>query len=136
LVEVDSIDSEDEHRRAANAYLIWPLALASFVSDGDGSSAWVRVHARQALALGVLGSLALFVLLGLPLLTVLAVPDISSEATIAVYAAGIVADAAFFIAMLAVAARCAIRAARGELFSIPVVTPVVDRWLRTDAERP
>jgi hypothetical protein len=125
-----SVRSDEDHRRAANGYLVWPLALANMVREDEDVSIWARLHARQALVLGVLNSLGFFLVLALPLLAVLAIPGISTGATIAVYAAGLVADAAVGIGLVVVGARYAARAARGELFSIPVVTPMVDRCFR------
>jgi uncharacterized membrane protein len=93
---------------------------------------WARLHARQALVLGALNSVVFFVVLALPLVTVLAIPGISMGATIAVYAAGLLADVVVGIGLLVAGARYAARAARGELFSIPVVTPIVDRWFRVE----
>jgi uncharacterized membrane protein len=91
---------------------------------------WVRVHARQALVLGLLGSIGFLVVLALPLAAVIAFPAMSPEVTIAVYAAGLVIDAVVGIGLLVTALRYAARAARGELFTIPVVTPIVDRWFK------
>jgi hypothetical protein len=113
---------------------VWPLALANVVREDDDSSSWGRVHARQALVLGALNSCAFFIVLALPLVTVLAIPAISAGTTIAVYAAGLVADAVVGIGLIAVAARYAARAARGESFRIPIATPIVERLFRL--ERP
>jgi uncharacterized membrane protein len=107
---------------------VWPLALVNMLREDDDTAIWSRLHARQALVLGVLNSLAFFLVLALPLVAVLAIPSISAGATIALYAVGIVADAVIGIGALVVSARYAARAGRGELFSIPVVTPIVERW--------
>jgi ABC-type arginine transport system permease subunit len=106
---------------------VWPLALANVVREDDDTSIWGRLHARQALVLGALNSLGFFLVLALPLVTVLAIPGISTDATIALYAAGLLADAVVGIGLLVVSARYAARAARGALFSIPLVTPIVER---------
>jgi uncharacterized membrane protein len=111
---------------------VWPLALANMVREDADSTSWARLHARQALVLGALNSVAFFVVLALPLLAVLAIPAISTGATIAVYAAGLAADVAVGVGLLIVGIRYAARAARGELFSIPLVTPLVERWFRLD----
>jgi uncharacterized membrane protein len=100
------------------------------VREDADSTAWARLHARQALVLGALNSIAFFFVLALPLIAVLAIPAISTGATIAVYTAGLVADVVVGIGLLVVGIRCAARAARGELFSIPIVTPVVECLFR------
>lgn len=92
------------------------------------------MHTRQALVLGVLNSVAFFVVLALPLIVVLAIPALSISATIGVYSAGLLADAALGIGLLLVGVRYAARAARGELFEIPLVTPIVERCFRLDRE--
>ena len=82
------------------------------------------------MVLGLIASLGFFVVLALPLVVVIAIPSITTGATIAVYVVGLIADAVLAIAWLLLVLRYAARAARGELFSIPVVTPIVDRWFR------
>jgi uncharacterized membrane protein len=47
-----------------------------------------------------------------------------------VYTVGLVADVIVGITLLLVGLRYSARAARGELFSIPIVTPIVDTWFR------
>ncbi len=111
---------------------MWPLAVANLVKEGESATIWSRLHARQALVFGVLCSFVFFVLLAFPLVVVLAVPSISPSATIAVYSIGLAADVAFGLIFILVAIRLAARAAQGELFSLPLVTPIVDRWLRVD----
>jgi uncharacterized membrane protein len=100
------------------------------VREGTDETIWARLHARQALILGLCGSLVFFIVLAFPLIAVIAVPSLSTGATIELYAAGLVADAIVGIGWLLVGLRYSARAARGELFSIPIVTPIVDRWLR------
>ena len=129
-----SVRSDEESRRAANGYLVWPLALANIVREDTDSTAWARLHARQALVLGALNALLFFVVLALPLVAVLVIPAISTAATIGVYTAGLVADAVVGTGLVVVGVRYAARAARGELFSIPVVTPIVERWFRLDRQ--
>ena len=101
--------------------------------DAD-TTAWARLHARQALVLGALNSLAFFVVLALPLVAVLAIPSISTGLTIGVYAAGLVADVVVGVGLLIVGVRYAARAARGELFSVPIVTPIVERCFRLNRQ--
>lgn len=68
--------------------------------------------------------------LALPLVAVIAVSTLSNEATIAVYGVGLAADVAVAGAWVVVGLRYAARAARGELFAIPVVTAIADRFIR------
>ena len=124
----DSNAAED-HRRAANGYLLWPLALANVVREDDDATGWSRIHTRQALVLGIVGTLGFLVVMALPLIAVIATPAISTGATIGVYLVGLVADAVAAIVLAVTAIRCAVRASRGELFTIQVITPIVDRWI-------
>jgi len=109
---------------------VWPLALANIVREGDDDTIWARLHARQAFVLGFIASLTYLVVLAFPLIAVIAVPSISTGATIVVYTFGLVADVIVGIIFLLVGLRYSARAARGELFSIPIVTPIVDTWFR------
>ncbi len=88
------------------------------------------MHARQALIVGVAGSLGYLVVLIAPLLAVIAVPSLSAEATVAIYGVGLIVDIIVGIALLVMGIRYARLAARGTLFSIPVVTALADRWFR------
>jgi uncharacterized membrane protein len=106
------------------------LAVANIVRDGEDASIWARLHARQALVLGIIGSVLFFIVLAFPLVAVIAIPSMSTRTTITVYTVGLVADVVVGMSFLTVALACAARAARGELFSIPLVTPIVDRWFR------
>jgi uncharacterized membrane protein len=105
------------------------LAIAEIVAENETTSIWSRLHARQALVWGLIGTAFLVVVLALPLIVVLATPGISNSTTIGVYGIGLGADVVVALALLAVGVRYAARAARGDLFSIPIVTPIVDRWL-------
>lgn len=91
---------------------------------------WVRLHARQALVFGLFASLALLVILSFPLIAVMSIPEISTGATIGVYTAGLIVDAIAGSFAVVLAMRFSSRAARGELFAIPLVTPIVDRVFR------
>jgi uncharacterized membrane protein len=122
-------NSAEEQRRAANGYLLWPLALANLVREGDTETGWSRIHARQALLLGLTGTIGVLVVMALPLFAVIVTPAITPGATIAVYGVGLIADVIAAALLAAAAIRSAARAARGELFTIPLITPLVDRWL-------
>lgn len=104
------------------------MAVANIVRDGDDATIWARLHARQALVLGIIASLAFFVVLAFPLVAVLALPAMSTGTTITVYTIGLAADVVVGVGFLSVALGYAARAGRGELFSIPLVTAIVDRW--------
>lgn len=80
--------------------------------------------------LGLLATFGYAVLLALPLLIVIAYPSISTGATVAVYVAGLLADFIAGLALLVIALRYSGKAARGELFAVPLVTPLVDRFFR------
>jgi uncharacterized membrane protein len=77
-----------------------------------------------------MASLVYVVVLAFPLVAVIALPTISNDTTIAVYTVGLIGDVIVGIALLLIGLRYAARAARGELFSIPVVTRIVDTWFR------
>lgn len=119
----------DERRRAAAAYLLWPLALAD--AGGEAPiSAWLRVHLRQAAAFGIAATIAYLVLLALPLLVVVAVPGLTTSAVVWLYVAGLAADAAAAALWLGFALRCRRRALQGQLFAIPAVSALADRIRR------
>jgi len=58
---------------------------------------------------------------------VIADAQISTGATVAVYSVGLVLDLIAFVALLARAVSYAARAGRGELFTIPLISPISDR---------
>jgi uncharacterized membrane protein len=109
---------------------VWPLAFANLIRESDETTIWAGLHARQALILGLAGSVGYVAVLIAPLLAVIAVPTLSTEAMVAVYGIGLIVDVIVGIGLLAIGIRYARLAARGELFSIPVVTPLADRWFR------
>ena len=109
---------------------MWLLALVDIVNEPAGTSQWERIHARQAAVLGGAGTLAYLVLLALPFTIVIAVPAISVGWIVAVYAVGLAADLAAAIWMCGVVLHYSRRASRGELFAIPIVSPLVDRIFR------
>jgi uncharacterized membrane protein len=122
------IEEQQDYQRASTAYLIWPLALAALVREEPGASRWSRIHRRQALTFGLLASIGYIVLMALPLLVVVfAGGGISTGTTIMVYTVGMLLDVIALIVMFILAFSYAARAARGELFTIPVVSTVADR---------
>lgn len=125
-------DADSPALRAANGYLVWPLAALDLFREPADATAWSRLHARQAFVYGIATTLAYFVLLALPLLAVIAIPDVSTGAVLALYAFGVLADLAGAAAWLMLSLHYRARAARGELFAVPLVTPVADRLFRLE----
>ena len=124
----------EQQERAANAYVVWPLAaLDVFREPGDATS-WTRLHARQAFVFGILAVLAYVVLMALPLIIVLLIPGVGTTAVVWLYALGLLADFAGAIAWFVVSMRLRERALRGELFAIPYVTRLADRLLPLERE--
>jgi len=102
------------------------------IREGDNATIWSRLHARQAIVFGVLTTLGYVFILTLPLLIVIADASISTGTTVAIYVAGLLVDLFVGIALFVIALRYSGKAGRGELFSIPLVTSLVDRFLRVD----
>jgi uncharacterized Tic20 family protein len=121
------IEEQQDYQGASSAYLVWPLALAALLREDPAASRWTRIHTRQALAFGLTASLGFVVLLALPLMVVIADAGISTGATVGVYTAGLLLDAIAFVVLTVFAFSYAARAARGELFKIPLVSTIADR---------
>ena len=121
------IDERADYERAAIGYLVWPLALADIVREAGSASSWSRIHARQAVAFGILAGGAYLLVLALPLLIVIAYPAISTTAVVTIYTAGILADILGGLVLFGLALFYSGRASRGDLFAIPIVTRLVDR---------
>lgn len=102
------------------------------MQESAEATLWSRLHARQALAFGLLAMLAYGVVLSAPLLVVLAVPTISPGAILGVYTAGLVIDVIAALAVAGFALSLYRKARRGALFRIAFVTPVVDRFFPID----
>lgn len=122
---------QQDYQRAYAAYLVWPLALAALVREPVGASRWVRIHTRQALTFGLTASIGFVLLLALPLIVTVADSGISTGTTVLLYGIGIVLDLVAFVWITVLAFRYAARAGRGELFAIPLVSPIADRVFRT-----
>ena len=121
------IDEQHDYQSAASAYLVWPLALATLIREDPAASRWLRIHTRQALTFGLVASIGFVIVLALPLLIVIFDAGISTGMTLAVYGAGIALDVVFVAVLSASAIAFAARAARGELFAIPLVSAISDR---------
>lgn len=98
--------------------------------ESDTDTLWVRFHSRQAFVFGILSSVVFIVVLAIPLVAVLSTPGISTGTTIGIYVAGLIADLVAVITIAVLSIRYSARAARGELFEIPLVSSVVDRLFR------
>ena len=91
----------------------------------------MRIHTRQALTFGFGATLGYLLLLALPLLIVIADPNITTGTTVTVYVAGALADFIVAIALFGLSLWYSARAGRGELFSIPLVSQFSDAVFRT-----
>ena len=130
------LEEQQDYQRAASAYLVWPLALAAMVREAAGASRWTRIHTRQALTFGLVASIGYVVLLALPLLVVIAdAGHLDRHDGRGIYAAGMLLDAIVFVALIVSAFSYSARAGRGELFTIPVISPIADRIFTAYAAR-
>jgi len=119
-----------DYDRAASGYLAWPLSLLALARESPTASTWTRIHTRQAVMYGLVVGIGYLVLLAIPLLVVISDAGISTGATVAVYGVGLAIDLAVFVALIVVTLAYASKAARGELFSIPIVSALTDRVFR------
>jgi uncharacterized membrane protein len=131
---VTSGDDLELKQRAANAYIVWPLAVLDLFREPPEATAWTRLHTRQAFVYGIGATLAYLVLLALPLLLVLAIPPLAGSVTAVVwiYALGLLADIVGAFVLMGLSLSYRERALRGELFAIPYVTPVADRFFKLE----
>jgi len=120
--------------RAANAYVVWPLAVLDVFREPADATAWSRLHTRQALVYGIVATLAYFALLALPFLVYLAIPPLAGSLTAVVwiYALGLLADIVGAFVLMGLSLTYRERTLRGELFAIPFVTPIADRVFRLE----
>ncbi len=120
--------AQAETRLAAQAYLAWPIALYERIAPRDGASNWYKVHLRQALWFGNIAALGAFIAFVWPLAASLLIADV--VATLWIYGLALLIDIAYFVLWLVLAMRYSRRAARGELFTIPLVARVTGTWSR------
>ena len=127
----DGADSE-LRQRAANGYVVWPLALLDVFREPADATAWSRLHTRQALVFGIVATLAYLVLLALPFLIYVAIPPLAGSLTAVVwiYALGLFADVVGAFVLMGLSLTYRERALRGELFAIRFITPIADRVFR------
>ena len=109
---------------------MWPLAVLDYVREPADATAWSRLHTRQALVFGVVATLGYLVVLALPFLIVLFWPAPSITQIVWLYGIGLVADIVAAMLLFGRSLGYRARALRGELFSIPFVTPIADRLQR------
>ncbi|HTD33546.1 MAG TPA: hypothetical protein VK665_07795 [Candidatus Elarobacter sp.] len=121
-------------QRAANAYVVWPLAVLDLFREPPDATAWSRLHTRQAFVYGIAGTLAYLVLLALPLILTILIPPLagSSTAIVVIYSLGLFADILGALFWFGLSMSYRERALRGQLFAIPYVTPVADRVFRRE----
>ncbi|HWT06457.1 MAG TPA: hypothetical protein VN224_11920 [Xanthomonadales bacterium] len=121
-------------QRAANAYVVWPLAVLDVFREPADATAWSRLHTRQALVYGIVATLAYLVLLALPFIIYLAVPPLAGSLTaiVWIYALGLVADIVGAFVLMGLSLTYRERTLRGELFAIRFVTPIADRVFRLE----
>ncbi len=115
--------------RAANAYVVWPLAVLDLFREPPDATGWSRLHARQAFVFGIAAALAYLIVLALPLLLVIAISGISTTAVMWLYALGLLADLVGAFVLFGFSLSLRDRTLRGELFTLPVITPLADRLL-------
>jgi hypothetical protein len=131
------LSDDDNHellQRAANAYIVWPLAALDLFREPPDATAWSRLHTRQAFVYGICATLAYLVLLALPLLLILIVPPLaaSTTAVVVVYSVGLLADILGAFVLMGLSLSYRERARRGELFAIRYVTPIADRVFKLE----
>jgi uncharacterized membrane protein len=126
---------DDLRQRAANAYLVWPLAVLDLFREPPEATGWSRLHTRQAFVYGIAAGIAYLIVLALPLLLVIAIPGISATAVIWLYALGLLGDIVGALFLFGYSMSLRERTLRGELFAIPLVTPIADRMTQAGRER-
>ena len=131
---MNSGETSDLQQRAANAYVVWPLAVLDLFREPADATAWSRLHTRQAFVYGITATLAYIVLLALPLLVLVTIPPLagSTTAIVWIYALGLLADLIGALVLLGLSLSYRERALKGELFAIPYVSPIADRVFRLD----
>jgi len=82
---------------------------------------------RQAMVLGAFVWFGLFAVLALPLVLFVVLGGPPETLTIEIYAAALVIDLIVFSAAAFIVISCAVRASHGELFTLPLITPLGER---------
>ena len=127
-------EDTDLKQRAANAYVVWPLAVLDLFREPADATAWSRLHTRQAFVFGIAATAGYVVLLALPLVLTLVIPPLGGSTTgvVVIYSLGLFADIVGAFVLMGLALSFRERALRGELFAIPYVTSIADRVFRLD----
>jgi hypothetical protein len=132
---VNDAGTTELRQRAANAYLVWPLAVLDLFREPPDATGWSRLHTRQAFVYGIAAAFAYVVLLALPLLVVIALPGIPPAGVVWLYALGVLADFVGALFLFGYSMSLRDRTLRGELFTVPLVTAVADRLLPREQAR-
>jgi len=82
---------------------------------------------RQAAVLGAFVWFALFIVMALPLALFVVLGGPPETLTIEIYSAAMVIDLIAFAGAAFIVISCAVRASHGELFTLPLVTPLGER---------
>ena len=109
-----------ESQVVSAAYFVWPLAIYARIAPRPDATSWFQYHLRQALWFGNVSALTALVALVWPLALSAVVSNVI--ATIWIYVLAMLVDIALFVLWLVLAIGYSQRAARGELFEIPVVS--------------
>jgi hypothetical protein len=115
-ISPDEERAQDEHRRAALTYLIWPAALYEHYAAREPASAWYRGQIAQAMRFGTRWVAIAFAALLWPLLVSLLLSN--PTVTIVIYVVALAADCVLFVVWLRAALRYSKLAARGETFAL------------------
>ncbi|GAC1657513.1 MAG: hypothetical protein NVS9B12_09630 [Vulcanimicrobiaceae bacterium] len=130
-IAINKDSAGDEHRRAAWNYLIWPMAVYETFVVRESKSNWFEFHTRQALWFGILAGAGVLVAFSWPVVVSAAIAGVLTGpalgAIIWIYAFAILIDFAVFAIALTYAVRSSRRAARGEMFEIPLVSKITRR---------
>ncbi|MFN2528745.1 MAG: hypothetical protein ABR584_08500 [Candidatus Baltobacteraceae bacterium] len=109
------------------------MAVYDTFVDRDKKSDWFEFHTRQALWFGIIAGAVAFVALAWPLLLSAIVAGFAPvagstiTATIWIYVVAMLVDLAVFGVVLTLALGYSRRAARGEMFEIPLVSQITRR---------
>ncbi|MBV8246585.1 MAG: hypothetical protein JOZ38_11720 [Candidatus Eremiobacteraeota bacterium] len=105
--------------------MLWPRSVFELLAVRSSRSDWLELHTRQAFWFGVLGLLAVTLALLWPVLLSVALGSVA--ATLWIYAIALVQDVGLFVLLLVLAIRYSRRAARGEMFEIPIAGALTRR---------
>jgi len=133
---VNDAGTTELRQRAALGYVVWPLAVLDLFREPPDATGWSRIHTRQAFVYGIAAAFAYLVLLALPFLIVVAIPGIGAGPIVWLYALGMLADIVGALVLFGFSMSLRDRALRGELFALPLVTPLADRLLGREKARP